>query len=48
MQSTANYLWYTDDLLGQGATASVYKARNKVCSNLVALSQAGVSQPQRA
>ncbi|KFO19635.1 Inhibitor of nuclear factor kappa-B kinase subunit epsilon [Fukomys damarensis] len=29
MQSTANYLWYTDDLLGQGATASVYKARNK-------------------
>lgn len=30
MQSTANYLWHTDDLLGQGATASVYKARNKV------------------
>ncbi|XP_031512222.1 inhibitor of nuclear factor kappa-B kinase subunit epsilon isoform X4 [Papio anubis] len=29
MQSTANYLWHTDDLLGQGATASVYKARNK-------------------
>lgn len=25
-----NYLWHTDDLLGQGATASVYKARNKV------------------
>lgn len=33
MQSTANYLWHTDDLLGQGATASVYKARNKVGSN---------------
>lgn len=33
MQSTVNYLWHTDDLLGQGATASVYKARNKVgCS----------------
>lgn len=33
MQSTINYLWHTDDLLGQGATASVYKARNKVgCS----------------
>lgn len=30
MQSTASYLWHTDDLLGQGATASVYKARNKV------------------
>ncbi|XP_027467865.1 inhibitor of nuclear factor kappa-B kinase subunit epsilon isoform X7 [Zalophus californianus] len=29
MQSTINYLWHTDDLLGQGATASVYKARNK-------------------
>ncbi|XP_036090332.1 inhibitor of nuclear factor kappa-B kinase subunit epsilon isoform X1 [Rousettus aegyptiacus] len=29
MQSTVNYLWHTDDLLGQGATASVYKARNK-------------------
>lgn len=30
MLSTVNYLWHTDDLLGQGATASVYKARNKV------------------
>lgn len=30
MQSTLNYLWNTDDVLGQGATASVYKARNKV------------------
>lgn len=34
MQSTANYLWHTDDLLGQGATASVYKARNKVIATL--------------
>lgn len=30
MQSTTNYLWHTDDLLGQGATANVYKARNKL------------------
>jgi len=30
MQSTPNYLWSTDDLLGQGATACVYKARSKV------------------
>lgn len=30
MQSTPNYLWKLDDVLGQGATASVYKARNKV------------------
>lgn len=35
MQSTTNYLWHTDDLLGQGATASVYKARNKVIATLV-------------
>ncbi len=28
--STANHLWSLDDVLGQGATASVYKARNKV------------------
>lgn len=34
MQSTTNYLWSTDDLLGQGATASVYKARNKVIATL--------------
>lgn len=34
MQSTINYLWHTDDLLGQGATASVYKARNKVTATL--------------
>ncbi|XP_041051559.1 inhibitor of nuclear factor kappa-B kinase subunit epsilon isoform X1 [Carcharodon carcharias] len=29
MQSTANYLWSLSDVLGQGATASVYKARHK-------------------
>lgn len=34
MQSTTNYLWHTDDLLGQGATANVYKARNKVTATL--------------
>ncbi|XP_023556976.1 inhibitor of nuclear factor kappa-B kinase subunit epsilon isoform X2 [Octodon degus] len=37
MQSTANYLWHMDDLLGQGATASVYKARNKKSGELVAV-----------
>ncbi|KAM6166819.1 inhibitor of nuclear factor kappa-B kinase subunit epsilon isoform 1-T2 [Erethizon dorsatum] len=37
MQSTANYLWHKDDLLGQGATASVYKARNKKSGELVAV-----------
>ncbi|EOB07034.1 Inhibitor of nuclear factor kappa-B kinase subunit epsilon, partial [Anas platyrhynchos] len=36
-QSTPNYLWSTDDLLGQGATASVYKARNKKSGELVAV-----------
>lgn len=28
--STISYLWSVDDVLGQGATASVYKARHKV------------------
>ncbi|NXP78546.1 IKKE kinase, partial [Ramphastos sulfuratus] len=37
MQSTPNYLWNTEDLLGQGATASVYKARNKKSGELVAV-----------
>lgn len=27
--STTNYLWSLQDVLGQGATASVYRARNK-------------------
>ncbi|XP_037680800.1 inhibitor of nuclear factor kappa-B kinase subunit epsilon isoform X5 [Choloepus didactylus] len=37
MQSTISYLWHTDDLLGQGATASVYKARNKKSGEVVAV-----------
>ncbi|XP_033821831.1 inhibitor of nuclear factor kappa-B kinase subunit epsilon [Periophthalmus magnuspinnatus] len=35
--STANYLWSLQDVLGQGATASVYKARNKRTGELVAV-----------
>lgn len=32
--STENHLWATEDVLGQGATARVYKARTKVSPNL--------------
>uniref|UniRef100_A0A672RRY3 Inhibitor of nuclear factor kappa-B kinase subunit epsilon-like n=1 Tax=Sinocyclocheilus grahami TaxID=75366 RepID=A0A672RRY3_SINGR len=35
--STVNHLWSLDDVLGQGATASVYKARNKKTGELVAV-----------
>ncbi|XP_041748513.1 inhibitor of nuclear factor kappa-B kinase subunit epsilon-like [Coregonus clupeaformis] len=35
--STANYLWSLGDVLGQGATASVYKARNKKTGEQVAV-----------
>ncbi|KAJ7998530.1 hypothetical protein DPEC_G00205870 [Dallia pectoralis] len=35
--STANYLWSLGDLLGQGATASVFKARNKKTGEQVAV-----------
>uniref|UniRef100_A0A8C4DDW6 Inhibitor of nuclear factor kappa B kinase subunit epsilon n=1 Tax=Dicentrarchus labrax TaxID=13489 RepID=A0A8C4DDW6_DICLA len=35
--STTNYLWSLQDVLGQGATASVYKARNKKSGELVAV-----------
>nr|XP_046240121.1 inhibitor of nuclear factor kappa-B kinase subunit epsilon [Scatophagus argus]XP_046240122.1 inhibitor of nuclear factor kappa-B kinase subunit epsilon [Scatophagus argus] len=35
--STTNYLWSLQDVLGQGATASVYKARNKKLGELVAV-----------
>lgn len=35
--STANYLWSLGDVLGQGATASVYKARNKRTGQQVAV-----------
>ncbi|XP_066559380.1 inhibitor of nuclear factor kappa-B kinase subunit epsilon isoform X2 [Amia ocellicauda] len=37
MASTANFLWSPGDILGQGATASVYKARNKKTGELVAV-----------
>ncbi|KAA0707755.1 Inhibitor of nuclear factor kappa-B kinase subunit epsilon [Triplophysa tibetana] len=37
MASTANHLWSLDDVLGQGATANVYKARNKKTGELVAV-----------
>ncbi|XP_005172929.2 inhibitor of nuclear factor kappa-B kinase subunit epsilon isoform X1 [Danio rerio] len=37
MTSTANYLWSQEDILGQGATANVYKARNKKTGELVAV-----------
>ena len=30
VRSSANYTWHTRDLLGQGASGSVYKAINKV------------------
>ncbi|KAL7837283.1 hypothetical protein SRHO_G00269940 [Serrasalmus rhombeus] len=35
--STAHHLWSLEDTLGQGATASVYKARNKKTGELVAV-----------
>ncbi|KAL6464504.1 hypothetical protein MHYP_G00268210 [Metynnis hypsauchen] len=35
--STAHHLWSLEDILGQGATASVYKARNKKTGELVAV-----------
>ncbi|KAM8867292.1 inhibitor of nuclear factor kappa-B kinase subunit epsilon isoform 2-T3 [Synchiropus picturatus] len=35
--STANHLWSMHNVLGQGATASVYKARNKRTGELVAV-----------
>ncbi|XP_056413988.1 inhibitor of nuclear factor kappa-B kinase subunit epsilon isoform X2 [Hyla sarda] len=37
MPSTPNYLWELEDQLGQGATASVYKARNKKSGEEVAV-----------
>lgn len=37
MQSTANYLWMMSDLLGQGATANVYRGRHKVSDHLTVL-----------
>ncbi|XP_078532253.1 serine/threonine-protein kinase TBK1 [Lissotriton helveticus] len=37
MQSTANYLWLVSDILGQGATANVYRGRNKKTGDLYAV-----------
>uniref|UniRef100_A0A672QWK4 TANK-binding kinase 1 n=1 Tax=Sinocyclocheilus grahami TaxID=75366 RepID=A0A672QWK4_SINGR len=37
MQSTANYLWMMSDLLGQGATANVYRGRHKKTGDLYAV-----------
>lgn len=34
MQSTSNYLWLLSDILGQGATANVFRGRHKVCEEL--------------
>lgn len=30
MQSTPNHLWLLSDILGQGATANVFRGRHKV------------------
>ena len=30
IRSTKTYIWYTDDVLGTGATSTVYKGRHKV------------------
>ncbi|TRY82710.1 hypothetical protein DNTS_018772 [Danionella cerebrum] len=37
MQSTTNYLWMMSDLLGQGATANVYRGRHKKTGDLYAV-----------
>ncbi|XP_069760342.1 serine/threonine-protein kinase TBK1 [Narcine bancroftii] len=37
MQSTANYLWVISDILGQGATANVYRGRHKKTGDLYAV-----------
>ncbi|XP_028664083.1 serine/threonine-protein kinase TBK1 [Erpetoichthys calabaricus] len=37
MQSTANYLWLVSDLLGQGATANVFRGRHKKTGDLYAV-----------
>ncbi|XP_067283271.1 serine/threonine-protein kinase TBK1 isoform X2 [Pseudorasbora parva] len=37
MQSTSNYLWMMTDLLGQGATANVYRGRHKKTGDLYAV-----------
>ncbi|KAG5835311.1 inhibitor of nuclear factor kappa-B kinase subunit epsilon [Anguilla anguilla] len=47
MASTANFLWSMDDVLGQGATASVFKARNKKTGELVAVKVFNISSYTR-
>ncbi|KAM5170615.1 serine/threonine-protein kinase TBK1 isoform 1-T2 [Mantella aurantiaca] len=37
MQSTANHLWQLSDILGQGATANVFRGRNKKTGDLYAV-----------
>uniref|UniRef100_A0A8D0GXZ5 Serine/threonine-protein kinase TBK1 n=1 Tax=Sphenodon punctatus TaxID=8508 RepID=A0A8D0GXZ5_SPHPU len=37
MQSTANYLWLLSDILGQGATANVFRGRHKKTGDLYAV-----------
>lgn len=45
MQSTTNYLWLISDLLGQGATANVYRGRHKVPTPTRELHGSGDTQP---
>uniref|UniRef100_A0A3Q3WBH5 Protein kinase domain-containing protein n=1 Tax=Mola mola TaxID=94237 RepID=A0A3Q3WBH5_MOLML len=47
MASTTNYLWSLQDVLGQGATASVYKARKKKSGELVAVKVFNVASYNR-
>jgi len=46
-QGSANYIWYEGDILGQGASGAVYKARHKVWVNkeayLAPVARCGVS-----
>ncbi|XP_067420205.1 serine/threonine-protein kinase TBK1 isoform X2 [Emydura macquarii macquarii] len=37
MQSTSNYLWLLSDILGQGATANVFRGRHKKTGDLYAV-----------
>ncbi|XP_072318026.1 inhibitor of nuclear factor kappa-B kinase subunit epsilon-like, partial [Eucyclogobius newberryi] len=46
--STANHLWSLQDVLGQGATACVYKARNKRSGELVAVKVFNVASYNRS
>ncbi|KAK2146424.1 hypothetical protein LSH36_609g01014 [Paralvinella palmiformis] len=36
-QGSANYIWYEGDILGQGASGAVYKARHKKTGELFAV-----------